>query len=139
VYEIVDTTAPQTAVDMSCDAGGQQYLLAWEDVYAGGAVGIWARVVHPDESMEPDFLIDQLDGGRDRTEPNTPAGTTNYLIAWEHDTGFIPNRDIQSRRFLVPEPAAVAARWRRSQRLMDLPRRSGAIVAEHEERVETRR
>jgi hypothetical protein len=106
VYEIVDTTAPQTAVDMSCDAGGQQYLLAWEDVYAGGAVGIWARVVHPDESMEPDFLIDQPGGGFDRTEPAVGGGATNYLIAWEQDSGFIPNRNIWGLQVPVPEPAA---------------------------------
>ena len=106
VHLIVDTTAPQTAVDMSCDAAGQQYLLAWEDVYAGGAVGIWARIVHPDETMEPDFAIVQPDTNRDRTEPAVAGGATNYLIAWEHDTGFIPNRNIWGLQVPVPEPAA---------------------------------
>jgi len=106
---IVDRTAPQTAVDMSCDAAGQQYLLAWEDVYAGGDVGVWARVVHADETMEPDFPIVQPGTNRDRTEPAVAGGATNYLIAWEHDTGFIPNRNIWGLQVPVPEPAAALA------------------------------
>jgi len=105
---IEDTTAPQIAVDTSCDAAGEQYLAAWQDFYVSGQYGVWARVVHPDESMEPSFGIRQPDMNFERTEPVVGGGATTFLVAWEHDTGFIPNRDIWGGLIPSPEPAAAA-------------------------------
>lgn len=106
---IDDTTAPEQEVDVSCDATGQQYLLAWETMYAGGYVGVWARIAHPDETLEAQFGIVQPGASHHRTDPAVGGGGDTFLTAWEHEAGILGYRDIHGRLVLVPEPAAATS------------------------------
>ncbi len=108
IHLIDDTTALEEAVELSCDATGQEYFLAWQTLYAAiqPAFGIWGRVAHPDEVLDPSFAIVQPGLNFGRTEPAVGGGETKFLIAWEHDTGFIPNRNIWGLLVPIPEPAA---------------------------------
>ncbi len=97
VYLVVDTTLPQTQVDVAADASGQRYLLAWQDQYTNLKYGVWARGAYPDESMPPDFEVIPPDSGADREFPAIAGGRTSYLVAWEHQRSAGGNRDIHGR------------------------------------------
>ena len=97
VSMVDDTTAPELAVDVSCDAGGWQYLLAWQTMYASAWYGVWGRIAYPDETMEPQFGIVQPGPSHHRTEPAVGGGGGHFLTAWEHEAGFVVDRDIHGR------------------------------------------
>jgi hypothetical protein len=97
VYLVDDTTAPEREADVSCDTAGRQYLLAWQTMYNTGYYGVWGRIAYPDETMEAAFGIVQPSPSHNRTEPAVGGGRGTFLTAWEHETGFIVNRDVHGR------------------------------------------
>jgi len=97
VYEIDDTTSPETEADISCNAAGCEYLLAWQSRYTNLKFGIWARVAHSDESMNPQFAIMPPGSVEDREYPAVAGGGSTYLVAWEHQRTGGTNRDIHAR------------------------------------------
>lgn len=97
VYPIDATTAPEVEVDVSCNQGGRQYLLAWQTMYAGGYYGVWGRLAYPNETMDPSFGIVGPGASADRTQPAIAGGYTNYLVAWEHDRDGTAYQDIHGR------------------------------------------
>jgi len=97
VYEVDDTTAPEVEAEVACDAGGQQYLLAWQTMYATSWYGVWGRMAFPDETMEPALVIEQPGPSHHRKEPAIAGGAGHLLTAWEQEVGFVANSDIQGR------------------------------------------
>ncbi|HPH97402.1 MAG TPA: hypothetical protein PKW33_21810 [Anaerolineaceae bacterium] len=96
VAQVANTTAKQLNADVACNFQGNKYLAAWQDQYAGGYFGIWARYVYPDGSMEAEFGIVQPGYQAHREYPAVSGGKTNFLVSWEHirDGG---NRDVHGR------------------------------------------
>jgi hypothetical protein len=97
VYEIADTTSPQLSADVACNAGGQKYLLIWQDKYVGGEYGIWARLAYPSESLEPEFEVVGPRSAADREFPAVAGGYSTFMTAWEHDRDGGSNLDIHGR------------------------------------------
>ncbi len=97
VYLITDTAAPQVNADVACSAGGERYLAAWQDQYAGGEFGIWGRQIFPSESMDEEFEIYGPRHNADRQYPVLAGGKVSYLAAWEHDRDEGTNLDIFGR------------------------------------------
>ena len=101
VYLIDDTTAPEREVDVACGEEVQRYLLAWQTMYATGWYGIWGRLAHPDETLEPQFGIVQPGVSHSRLEPSVGGGGETFLTAWEHEQGLLAYRDIHGRTLLL--------------------------------------
>ncbi len=101
IHQIDDTTGQEREADVGCSHSGRQYLIAWQTEYVGGRYGIWSRVVRPDETMTPQFRIVDPSSAADRTEPVVAGGSTNYLVAWEHDRDGTSFQDIHGR-LVVP-------------------------------------
>ncbi len=97
VYEVDDTTAPQIEPEVSCDAGGQQYFLAWQDMFASGWYAVTGRTAFPDETMELSVIIEQPGASHHRREPAIGGGAGHFLTAWEHEAGFVAYSDIEGR------------------------------------------
>lgn len=98
VYMISDTTLPQRNADVSCDAQGKRYLLAWQDQYATGLLyGIWGRKAYPNESLGDEFEVMGPRSLADRQYPAVAGGKTSFLTAWEHDRDGGGNIDIYGR------------------------------------------
>lgn len=97
VYLVDGTTAPEKAVNIRCDLSGQQYLVAWQTMYATGYYGVWARLAKPDETFEPSFGLVQPGTTADRTEPAIAGGRVNYLVVWEHERDGTSYQDIHGR------------------------------------------
>ena len=97
VYEIADTTSPQLYADVACNAGGEKYLLIWQDKYVGGEYGIWARLAYPDETLEPEFEVVGPRSAADRQFPAVAGGYSTFMTAWEHDRDGGTNLDIHGR------------------------------------------
>lgn len=64
IYLIDDTTSPDLNVDVSCNASGRNYLLAWQTRYVNLKYGIWARIAHPNETLDPQFMIVEPGSGQ---------------------------------------------------------------------------
>jgi len=97
VYLVDGTTAPEAEVDVSCNQGGRQYLLAWQTMYAGGYYGVWGQLAYPNETMDPSFGFVQPGASADRMNPVVAGGYTNYLVAWEHERDGTSYQDIHGR------------------------------------------
>jgi hypothetical protein len=97
VYLVDGTTAPEKAASIRCDQGGQQYLVAWQTMYADGYYGIWARLANPNQTFEPSFGLVQSGTAADRTNPAIAGGRVNYLVAWEHERDGTSYQDIHGR------------------------------------------
>ena len=100
------TTAEQTNPAVACGASNESYLVVWEEMYAGGRIGIWARDVWTDGRLGLDFGI-AWPSSRDRLRPAIAAGSDRFLVVWEHEREGTSYRDIHAR--LVPEPGGAAA------------------------------
>jgi hypothetical protein len=97
VYLVDGTTGPEKAVNIRCDLSGQQYLVAWQTMYAHGYYGIWARLANPNETFEPSFGLVQSGTAADRTEPAVAGGRVNYLVVWAHERDGTAYVDIHGR------------------------------------------
>jgi hypothetical protein len=96
VYLFDDSNSPETQVDVSCDATGNRYLLAWQSGHDYPFTGIWATVAYPNEVMDPMFNIVLQGTSEDRGNPAIGGGRANFLVAWEH-TRVGGNLDIHGR------------------------------------------
>ena len=94
IYLIDDTTSPELNVDISCNASGRQYLLAWQTRYVNLKYGIWARIAFPNEMLEPQFPVVHSNSTQNREYPAIGGGWSSYLVAWEHEDA---TRDIHGR------------------------------------------
>lgn len=101
VYMIDDTTAPELNVDLSCGLAGTLYLLAWQTMYASSWYGVWARIAYPSELLPPQFGLVQPGPSHSRFEPAVAGGASTFLVAWEHETGFVAQRDIHGRTVIL--------------------------------------
>jgi len=97
VHLIGDVTAPDREPDVACNLAGNQYLVAWQQMYTSAKYGIMGRLVHPDETMDADFVIVDASWTADRTQPAIAGGFTNYLVAWEHQRDGTSYQDIYGR------------------------------------------
>ena len=97
VYEVDDTTRPELLPEIGCNAAGREYLLAWTTLYTNGKYGIWARVAHPDESMNLQFEVIPPGSVENREFPAVAGGGSTYLVAWVHQRTGGTNRDIHAR------------------------------------------
>ncbi len=97
VHLIDDTTSPEQEADVACNLSGTQYLVTWQTRYTNLKYGIWGRVVQPDATLEPGFVIVQPGSATDRTNPISAGGHTNYLVVWEHDRDGTSYQDIHGR------------------------------------------
>lgn len=97
VYLVDDSTGPDLAVEVNCDAGGRQYLLAWEVPYVTSWYGVWGRMAYPNETMDAMFPIIDPGPSHHRREPTVGGGGGHFLTAWEHEVGFVVYRDIHGR------------------------------------------
>ena len=80
---IDDTTALEILPDVACSRSGQHYLVAWENEYAGGDRGIWARLIWADMTMSAGVALVHPLGTSDRSNPAVAGGAPRYLVAWE--------------------------------------------------------
>jgi len=97
VYLVSDTPAPDMDPDVACDFEGLKFLLAWQDKYAGGEFGLWARWAFPEEIMDPEFELMGPRSQADREYVAIAGGQYNLLTAWEHDRDGGTNIDIYGR------------------------------------------
>lgn len=97
VYLVSDTTSPQLYPDISCDALGKKYLVAWQDKYVGGEFGIWARVAFPNQILDAEFEVMGPRSQADRQFPAVGGGKINFLTAWMHDRDGGTNVDVHGR------------------------------------------
>jgi hypothetical protein len=98
VYLIDDTPNPEINVDISCDAAGEQYMLAWTR-HISAYSGIWASVAHSDESFDPSFEV--VSAGVDTSRDNVAIGSGrgSNLFAWSHETQTDTKTDIHGRLY----------------------------------------
>lgn len=94
VYLVADTTAPEIESDVTCNEGGRQYLITWQEMYSDGYYGIGGSLAFPNESMDNPFGLVQSGNHADRTNPVVAGGRTNYLVAWEHQRDGTSYQDI---------------------------------------------
>jgi hypothetical protein len=94
---IVDTSQYDVNVDVACNAFGDRYLLAYQNLYVGGDYGIWARTAFPNFSLGPEFEVIGPHQDADREFAAIGGGSSNFLMAWEHDRDFGVNKDIYGR------------------------------------------
>ena len=97
VHKIGDVTSPDREPDVACNQAGNQYLVAWQRMYTSAKYGIMGRPVHPDETMDADFVIVSASWTAGRTQPAIAGGSTNYLVAWEHERDGTAFQDIHGR------------------------------------------
>ena len=97
VHLVDATTSPDEEPDVACDMSGQQYLIAWQTRYTNLKYGIWGRLAHPDESMDPSFAIVEPYATANRMDLVVAGGYTNYLVAWEHERAGTSYQDIHGR------------------------------------------
>ncbi len=97
VNKIGDVTSPDREPDVACNQAGQQYLVAWQQMYTSAKYGIMGRLVHPNETMDADFVIVDASWTAGRTQPAIAGGYTNYLVAWEHQRDGTSYQDIHGR------------------------------------------
>jgi hypothetical protein len=97
IYMISDTTLPQRHVALDCAYSGQRYLLAWQDRYATGSNGIWARLASLNAVFGPEFEVVGPRSNADREWPAVAGGLATFLMAWEHDRDGGTNLDIYGR------------------------------------------
>lgn len=96
VYLVDDTLSPETQVDVSCDASGDSYLLAWQSGHELPFTSIWAMAAYPNEVMDIVFNVVPPGPSDDRANPAIGGGRANSLVAWEH-TRVGGNLDIHGR------------------------------------------
>lgn len=97
VYLMDDFSDIQTQVDVSCNAIGNKYLLAWQYQYVNNEYGIWGRIAYPNEEMSNKFEIvtpGWIDG---RQYAAIGGGKSTYLVAWEHERFADGNIDIHGK------------------------------------------
>ena len=97
VNKIGDITSPDREPDVACNQAGNQYLVAWQQMYTSAKYGIIGRLVHPDETMDAAFVIVDASWTKNRTQPAIAGGSTNYLVAWEHERDGTAYQDIHGR------------------------------------------
>jgi len=97
VYMMDDTTSPEMEVDVSCNLGGDRYLLAWQTRYTSLRCGIWARIANPSETLPPQFVVIHPGAAASREYPAVAGGRSSYLVAWEHMRDNGSSRDIHGR------------------------------------------
>jgi len=97
VNKIGDITSPDREPDVACNQAGNQYLVAWQPMYMSAKYGIIGRLVHPDETMDAAFVIVDASWTKNRTQPAIAGGSTNYLVAWEHERDGTAYQDIHGR------------------------------------------
>jgi len=96
-WTIGDTTALEILPDVACSRSGEHYLVAWEQEYAGGGRGIWARPIGADKTMGAGVALVPPFGTWDRMNPGVAGGAPHYLVAWEHDRFGTGYRDSHGR------------------------------------------
>ena len=100
VFFVDGTTAPEVSIDAAVLHDGQEYLLAWQTMYATGYYGVWGRLVHTN-GAEDVFLIVQPGTTADRLDPAIAGSRVNYLITWVHDRDGTAYQDIRGRLFYL--------------------------------------
>lgn len=78
------TTAPEQVPRLSCNTAGTEYFLTWQVMYTNSRWGIWAKVIHTDQTMDSAFQVVAPNATRDRLFPAVAYGQGSALIAWEH-------------------------------------------------------
>jgi hypothetical protein len=84
VYRVDGTTLPEIAVDISCNTGGNQYMIAYQSLYTDAYYGISGRMAFPTETMGNAFALVESGYSADRTNPAIDGGSSNFFVAWEH-------------------------------------------------------
>jgi hypothetical protein len=83
-FEVDNTLTPETQVDVSCNADGQHYLLAWQSGHGNPIAGVWARVAYPTGAWGPTFNVVLPGASESRGYPAIGGGRSNFLVTWEH-------------------------------------------------------
>ena len=94
---VANTTAWEQLPDVACSRSGKDYLVAWDQQYAGGDRGIWARPIGADKTMGKGVALVHPFGTFDRTSPAVTGGAPHYLVAWEHQRPGTGYQDIHGR------------------------------------------
>lgn len=84
IYLVGDSSTPDTEVDVSCNASGNRYLLAWQSGQGDPNTGIWASIAYPNEVLDWPFNVVDRGASESRQYPAIGGGRTNSLVAWEH-------------------------------------------------------
>ena len=85
VYLIDDTTTTERNPDIACNSDGSAYAVAWETRYINLNYGIWGRLILPSEKMGDSYPVIEPVSDEDRTNPAVAAGSSNFMVAWEHE------------------------------------------------------
>ena len=85
-FFVAGTTAPQGWPDATCNYTGDEYFIAWHDMYASPQFryGIWGKWLRPDGSTNADFEIVAPSTYRDRLYPAIASGRAKTLVVWVH-------------------------------------------------------
>lgn len=86
IIGIEGATFPQGYPRLSCNPFGTEYLLTWHNQFADPYVrgGVWAKVVHTDQTVESPFQVVAPSETKDRLYPAVANGKNSALIAWQH-------------------------------------------------------
>jgi hypothetical protein len=104
VFQVDNTTSPEEEVSIACNQPGNQYLVVYQQRWTNVKYGITARLVFPDHSMKPAFVVIPPGGTADRTNPAVVGGAGGYLVAWEHERDGTSYQDIHAR-LVIPNKA----------------------------------
>lgn len=100
VEEIDDTTNPEINVDVSCNAAGKYYILAWQSLYTSTKYGILARLAYPNGSLGTIIDIMPATWNETRTFAAVSGARSSFLVVWEHQRTGGTNFDIHGRLLL---------------------------------------
>ena len=111
VYQIANETSEhEEEVDISCDAPGKKYFLAWQR--AGDNDTYWSirgRMAYSNETFSTIYGVKYYDTLEDREDPAVAGGKVNFLVVWEHEMSGGTYNDIRGRLigYFVWLPAVV--------------------------------
>jgi hypothetical protein len=94
---IVHSSGADIAASVACNGSGNQYLVAYQQLYTSVRYGIWGIPISPDHSMEAGFAIVPAGSTANRTMPAIAGGLTSYLVVWEHQRDGTSYQDIHGR------------------------------------------
>jgi hypothetical protein len=97
VHWITDSSGLKIESDVDCSRGGNRFLVTFSEIYTNSHYGITARAVNPDLSMDPVIRLVQPGGEVDRRYSAVVSGSTNFLVAWEHERYGVAYQDIHAR------------------------------------------
>ena len=104
VVRFAYTTASQKNADVACNARLQEYMVSWEEEFAGGHYGIAGQRLTTDGRLGLPFHIKAPFVGVNSSTPASAAGReAGFIVAWDQDRAAgSPFQDIHGRVVAAP-------------------------------------